>query len=242
MCSAELAGLSQSVELLAHSLPQQAPPQALRARVFAAVQAEAAAAPRHAPAPAATPAPRPAKVLELPRRQPSFAVWGWAAAAAVLAIGSFVSWRDAKGVRTQLAAARAQADSLGRQLADERVWASLAEAPHAKIVPLAPTPAGQAQLAAQMTFDPDSRRGVFVSERMPAPTGHDYQLWAISKSGPVSLGVVHADSAGRMHVRIPDCGDPAALGAFAISLEAAGGAPTSTAPAGPVVMVGKISG
>ncbi len=242
VCDGELARLSQSVELLAYSLPQQAPPAALRSRVLAAVQAAAAAEPRGASAPATAPDPRAARVIELPRRQSNFAAWGWAAAAAALAIASFVTWRQANDMRSQLAAARAQADSLQHQLADERQWAALEVAPQAKVVALAPTPAGAVQLAAHMTFDPATRRGVFVSDSMVAPAGHDYELWAISKSGPVSLGVVRADSSGRVRVRIADCGDPATLGAFAISLEAAGGAPTRNAPGGPVVMVGKIAG
>ena len=242
VCDEELARLSQSVELLAHSLPQQAPPAALRSRVLAAVQAQAAAESRGASTSSSAPGPRPARVIELPRRQSNFAAWGWAAAAAALAIASFVTWRQANDVRSQLVAARAQADSLQHQLADERQWAALEVASQAKVVALAPTPAGAAQLAAHMTFDPATRRGVFVSDSMVAPAGHDYQLWAISKSGPVSLGVVRADSSGRVRVRIADCGDPATLGAFAISLEATGGAPTPNAPAGPVVMVGKIAG
>lgn len=242
VCDAELARLSQSVELLAHSLPQQAPPAALRSRVLAAVKAAAAAESRDVSASSTAPESRTARVIELPRRQSNFAAWGWAAAAAALAIASFVTWRQANDVRSQLVAARAQADSLQLQLANERAWAALGEAPHARIVPLAPTPAGAPQLAAHMTFDPDSRRGEFVSDSMVAPTGHDYQLWAISKAGPVSLGLVRADSSGRVRVRIADCGDPATLGAFAISLEATGGAPTPNAPAGPVVMVGKIAG
>ena len=242
VCEAELARHSNCVGVLAHSLPQLAPPAALRSRVLAAVKAAAAAESRGASASSTASDPRPAQVIELPRRQSNFAAWGWAAAAAALAIASFVTWRSAERVRTELAAARAQADSLQHQLADERAWAALGEAPHARIVPLAPTPAGTPQLAAHMTFDPDSRRGEFVSDSMVAPMGHDYELWAISKAGPVSLGLVRADSSGRVRVRIADCGDPATLGAFAISLEATGGAPTPNAPAGPVVMVGKIAG
>ncbi|HKQ58188.1 MAG TPA: anti-sigma factor, partial [Candidatus Eisenbacteria bacterium] len=68
----------------------------------------------------------------------------------------------------------------------------------------------------------------------------DYELWAILPDGPKSLGVVRADATGRAEVRVPDAGDPAALAAFALSLEREGGSGDPRKPAGPVVMVGAI--
>jgi anti-sigma-K factor RskA len=93
---------------------------------------------------------------------------------------------------------------------------------------------------ASVAYDPATRRALVTCENFTAPAGHDYELWAIRASGPESLGLVRADTGGRAQIRIPDAGDPATLGAFAVSLEARGGAPTPHAPAGPVVMVGKL--
>ena len=73
-----------------------------------------------------------------------------------------------------------------------------------------------------------------------APPGKHYQLWAIANTGPASLGLVRTDRDGRATIRLPDAGDPFTLSAFAISLENEGGAPTATAPAGPVVMAARL--
>ena len=93
-----------------------------------------------------------------------------------------------------------------------------------------------------MTYDPVSRRAVVVCTNFSAPAGKDYELWGISKSGPASLGLVHADPNGHAVLHLENAGDPGSLAAFAVSLENEGGAPTSVAPAGPVVLLGKIPG
>ena len=83
---------------------------------------------------------------------------------------------------------------------------------------------------------------MIVFSNFTAPAGTDYELWALRDGKPASLGLIRADNSGHAIVRLPDTGDPGALGAFAVSLEKAGGSTTPTAPQGPVVMVGKLAG
>ena len=232
-CEAELRRLSESMLLLAAAAPQHPAPAAVRDRVLAAVRAEAGPTGR-------------ATISPLPRRErarTSPLTWVWAAAAVLLAVAALALWRNAQRTSVELAQVHTDRARLERELAEERRWAATLTAPAARVVALAPTPAAPstaAPLNARVMFDPATHRALAVFENFAPPAGHDYQLWAISDHGPSSLGVVHADSSGRAVVRIENTGDPAKLGAFAVSLENAGGAPTPTAPAGPVVMVGKL--
>ena len=94
-------------------------------------------------------------------------------------------------------------------------------------------------MSARATYDPASRRAVIVFENITVPSGKDLELWALRGAGVASLGLIHPDENGRAVLRLEDVGDPAELAGFAVSLEAAGGSPSKTAPGGPVVMAGK---
>jgi anti-sigma-K factor RskA len=225
VCEAELERLGAGVWLLANNAPQLRAPAALRGRVLDAVRAE----------------PRPPIPLPQRRRVP-VSTWAWAAAAVLIAAAGVFQWQAANVLQKKLAETRGEIARLEQQLDEERSWAALPEAPDARVIRLEPTPAGSPQLSARVTYDPATRRALVVCSDFTAPTGKDYELWAILKSGPQSLGLVHADRAGYAVVRVADAGDPLSLAAFAVSLENQGGAPTSTAPAGPVVMVGKTGG
>jgi anti-sigma-K factor RskA len=229
-CEAELERLSGAVSLLAASAPPVAPPAALRERVLAAARAEG----RGPGVESVPPIPR------LPRRGRSAATWAWAAAAVVLAVSTGVTWRVRERLDHELAASREQIRQLERQLADERSWAALLDSPTTSVVQLSMTPQGTAVLRAHAIYDPGSRRAVLVFDNLVTPPDSDYQLWGVHKSGPLSLGLIRADANGRAIIRVEDTGDPTTLAAFAVSLEREGGAPTATAPAGPVVMVGKL--
>ena len=95
---------------------------------------------------------------------------------------------------------------------------------------------------AHATYDPASRSAVVVFDHFHAPSGHDYELWAIRGGHPASLGLIQADPSGHAVMRIENVGDSASLTHFAVSLERQGGSPDKNAPAGPVVMLGKLSG
>ncbi len=228
-CEVEIDRLGRGAWAFAAATPRLLEPSALRARVFAEVRRESRQKDgRRAPIP-------------LPRRSVAPVLrWMAAAAAVVLAAFGAYEWRVASSLERELAAARGEVSRLNRQIQSEREWSAVAVAPQARIIDLKPTPAGSPQLRARVTYDPATRRALVAVSDFVTPSGKDYQLWAITKSGPASLGLVRADSKGRAVIQLDNAGDPFTLAAFAVSLEAAGGAPTPNAPAGPVVMVGKI--
>ncbi|HYM82118.1 MAG TPA: anti-sigma factor [Candidatus Limnocylindria bacterium] len=233
-CEAALADFSAATVLLAASAPAARPSAELKRRVMAAVRSDG---------PEAAPAPEGRRlVLERPRR--AMLSWAWAAVAAALVIATAISWNTASRLRTELEAKRSQMTELEQRLADEQRWAAVLSAPQARVVELATTPQGTPDLKARVTYDPATQRAVVVFENFRAPTGHDYELWAIrgATPAPASLGLVKADDTGHAVLRLENVGDPATLGAFAVSLEPAGGSPNPAAPSGPVVMLGKVSG
>lgn len=250
VCEAELEVFSATVVALAASTPPALPSTALRERVLEAARSDRAQA---APAPGrviddratfadvGSPAKAPGRVIEMRPRRPMFGVTvAWGAVAAALAIATAIAWNAANHLRTELDATRHQLAEAQQQLADERRWAAVLNAPDARVAELSITPAGAAVLRARATFDPKSRSAVLVFENFAAPTGKDYELWAMRADGVRSLGLIKADTGGHAVVRVADVGDPSTLAGFAVSLERAGGSGNPTAPAGPVVMAGKL--
>ena len=244
MCQAALAEFSDASVLLAASAPLAQPGPALRQRVLAAVAAPGIREPEPPAEQVREPVDTRGRVIELrPRRAPFFtAGWGWAAAAALLALVTALEWTQAARLRGELESNRLRLADLERRFADESRWSEVLNAPAAKVVYLAPTGKGSSELRARATYDPVSRRAVVVFENVRAPQGSDYQLWAIVGGAPASLGVVKADAAGHAMMRLENLGEPKLLAAFAISLEPAGGSPNPNAPSGPVVMLGKLEG
>lgn len=240
-CEAELRHLADGVTVLAASAPPFSPPPGLKARVLERIATEGVDRKLRA-----VPGSR---VLPIrPRRTPAMA-WGWAAAAAVLAVTSVALWRVTDRLNGELIAARQSLDTQrqelvekDRQIAEQQRWSELMAGAGARFVDLQLTPDGNAVLKARAIYDPQSRRAMILFTNFTPPVGSDYELWALRDGQPASLGVIHADADGRALMKLPDTGDPAHLGAFAVSLEKAGGSSSRTAPEGPVVMVGKLAG
>lgn len=229
---AALRDFGDAAALLAHAAPPVTAATGLRMRVLEAVRTEGESA-------------APARVLRLPGRRSTWTRgWtvGWVAAAAAFAIATFITAREARVAREQLAETRERVAELQRSLGEERQWAELLTSTRTRQVRLAATPDGDAQLAAVALYDPLSQRALVTFEHFAAPTGHDYELWAIRDGKPASLGLIRADGSGRAVMRLQEVGSAAALGAFAVSLEATGGSPRDDAPGGPVVMVGALAG
>ena len=243
-CEAESRRLAEGAVLLATSAPQVAAPAALKSKVFNRIRAEGVVRSPELARPAAR------KIIELPqRRRSSPLVWAFAAAAALLAVTSVLMWSAGERLRGDLTAARAELDTQRRQLADKQQelaeaqrWSALVEGAGTRLVDLQITPAGNTVLKARALYDPQAHRAMIVFTNFTPPSGSDYELWALRDGKPASLGVIHADASGRAIVKLPDTGDPTNLGAFAVSLEKAGGSSTPTAPQGPVVMVGQLAG
>ena len=243
ICLAELRELSSGATVLAMSAPSLRAPAAVRERILAAAtgQGEERVAETHTPEPAprvAPPAERPATIVLRPKW--AGLTWGLAAAAALLAVAGVFAWQRAQQLDRELAAARARATELERTLADERAWAGLPALPGTQVVRLAPTPDGDSTLVAQVIYHSGVQRAMVVAERFALPADRAYELWAITASGPTSLGVVHPDAEGRVVARLEQVGGGEPIAAFAFSLEASGGSADKHKPSGPVVMVGHV--
>jgi anti-sigma-K factor RskA len=223
-CRAELRALAGGTTVLAMSAPPLRAPAALRERVLAAAVRQ------------------PAAVVIRPEFRWRPVVWGLAAAAALLAVAGVFAWQRAVTLDRALAAARARAIELERTLETERAWAGLPTAPGTRIVQLAVTPDGDSTLAARVIYHAASRRAMVVGERLVPPAGRAYELWAITASGPASLGVVAPDRQGHVVARLEQVGGDEPIAAFAFSLEGPGGSPDKKKPSGPVVLVGHIGG
>ena len=242
-CEAELKRLADAAVLLAAAAPPVAPPPALKVRVLERVRAEGARAPSRAEADAT-------RVIPMrPRRQASISTWGWAAAAAVLAVTSIVTWRASERLRGELVSAQQQLEAQRQQLAEKQQqldeaqrWSALLEGEGTRVVDLQLTPQGSAILRARAVYDPRTHRAVIVFTNFTPPSGADYQLWALRGGHPESLGLIRSDATGRAVVKLPDLGDATGLDAFAVSLEKTGGSTSPAGPEGPVVMVGKLGG
>jgi anti-sigma-K factor RskA len=249
-CERALAEYSEGAVLLAKSLPEELPNPSLRDRVMIAASAgrrEATQAPRLEriePGVESRPRmPEPRVVKLEPERRGGGSPWtaiGWALAAA-LAVVAYLGFAQKQGAGRQVADLEAQLRAAQGRLADEQRWAAVLSAPGARVSVLAATPQARHGLAGRATIDPATRRAVLVLENVTAPPGRDYELWAIRGKAPRALGLIAANSAGRAIVHLDDVGDPRTLNAFAVSLEPKGGAPTTDAPTGPVVLVGKVS-
>ena len=245
-CERALADFSAGIERLAASAPPAMPGPGVRTAVLEQVRAEAARRDHphagRAAQPPAIPALKPAP-LPRPRRRPAALTWAFAAAAAILAVSTTVTWRGAEQLRTELRGARERVARAEIELAAEREWAAIATRPGARAVDMVPLEGGVTLPQVRVTYDPGSRRAIVAFERLAPPTGSDFELWAVlDREGPRSLGVVRPDAGGRAVVRVPDAGDPAALTAFALSLERAGGSTDPRKPGGPVVLVGSVKG
>ena len=254
-CEAALADFGTAAALVAASARPVALPAGLKARVMSEVRSTPQAGPIAPANPTAgrdvTPPARdvtpPARerpgVVEMPRR----AVWGYgewalATAAVILAVTTLTTWKSAQTLQQELTAKRKEVESLGQQLMEEKRWTEVLAAPNAEAASFSITPAGAKELKARAIYDPASRRAVIVFDNFEAPSGRDYQLWALRGQGVASLGVIHTNGLGHAVLRIDDAGDAKDLGGFAVSLEPSGGSPNPNAPTGPVVMAAKFGG
>lgn len=227
-CSTDVRELMRVTEALACLVPQLEPPPQLRNRVLDAAL-------RAAAAPAA----------ETVRSSRSVPAWMAAAAAlAALAIGLYAAslYADSARMEAELERARLRIASAERELAQLREAAGAAE--RARMV-LVAADVSQVELHGQ-TAAPrahgralwsDSAGLLFTAADLPAlPAGRVYQLWVVTKSQPLSAGLVTPDAAGRASLvtDMPPGTQPVQI---ALTIEPAGGVP---APTGAVLLAGAI--
>lgn len=126
-----------------------------------------------------------------------------------------------------------QASRLGKPAEEiARIFSS----PYSKMATLSGT--DMAKNAYALVFvEPDTRRGFFYANNLPAlPAGKTYQLWVITDK-PVSAGVFSLDHGRKGRVIIQSVPDVATIKKFAVSLEPAGGKPQ---PTGAVYLAGDL--
>jgi anti-sigma-K factor RskA len=198
-CRGEVQSLREVAALLANAAPAATPPLALRERILRDAH----------------------RVRPIGARRASLP-WLAAAACLVLALGigyAYLRERDAlEQARVSLAARRdtiAARDSLIATIfSPDVVTAALAAT-------------GQAP-SARVYWNPSRRRVVMaVFHLPPAPPGRTYQLWAIAKGKPVSLGIFNPGPDGQL---VAQMALPADLKfeLTAVTEEPAGGSPQPT--------------
>ncbi len=223
-CEERVAADAEAAALLSWSAPTAALSPDFTRRVVAAARADGERA-------------IPARPLRLPSREGRGFRWSWALAGTALA-ASIVAVVGLLRLQSELDAERRLAQQLADSLRSERRWAEVVSAPGARVANLSPTASGAPDLRGRAVYDPATRSAVLVLANAAAPSGRDYELWAIAGTQPRSLGVVQADEAGNAVVRLADVGAPEAIDALALSLEPDGGSPDPSAPSGPVVLLG----
>jgi anti-sigma-K factor RskA len=221
------------LDALARSVPQVAPPAALRARVLEAATAQSQS---HGTAIPFTPRPDPVRASSR---------WPWlvAAAAASIAVTTSIGWSRAVAEVRQLEATVADLRTTAATLLNVRASydreqqarlraAAILGAPDVTVTALnGIVPAERARARVYMS---QSRGLLMAAEDLPPlPTGRVYQLWTIVAGQPVSAGLFSPDADGRGDVVGAAPGGP--VDAFAVTLEPEGGVP---APTGAKVLLG----
>ena len=228
-CRLEVRGAALVAEGLGRAVDQQEPPAGLRDRVLKAAVASTKTDTR----------------LEGPASGSLRGPWLLLAASlAAVALGLY-AWTlqtrlretDAalESARAQLAALQTQVVELRRGMTDD-AWrtAEVLGAPDVVRVELAGQPA--APQATGRAFYSPSRGLVFTAANLPPlPAGRVYQLWVVTGTVKVSVGVMSPDSAGRLRdVSQITAGRPDAI---ALSIESEGGVPQ---PTGAMYLVGSL--
>jgi anti-sigma-K factor RskA len=205
-----------------------AAPETPPAAVKAALMERIAAAPPAARA--------PAPVRPLPRRRS--AIWpvvlSGAMAAGLAAV--VVGWTVSATYEKRLDTLARDADQLKAELRGQQAVIAILRDPVTQVVALAGLPPAPGARARMMWHE--KAGGVFVATGLPAPPeGKAYQLWAIAGSNaPVSAGVFSVDASGTGSLSVRPLPGVAAVNAFAVTLEPAGGLP---APSGEMYLLGK---
>lgn len=241
----EPAGQEAAAAAESGAEPGAGPPHARRASDSAASSAADSGAPR---------TPRRSDFMKMTprgRAERNWVLTGLAlAAAAGLAI---VSWQAlnlnhrAETAAEALADAQHTIEGLKSELEGVKATAArqaelvrlLAE-PNSGLITLAalaPAPGA----SARVLWDPTARKGyLWVRNLPPEAQDKDYQLWALAGQTPMSAGVFSVGADGTALVPLDTLAlPPEPIGAFAITLEPAGGLP---APTGAILLMGSVTG
>jgi anti-sigma-K factor RskA len=221
-CRAEMNAVAQTFDAIGRSVPDVAPPAALRDRILAIpTQVPQALASTHV----ASVAPSGSRRVMLP--------WLAAAAAGLVAVAAL--WQagtaraEVERLRVELAQAQLMAGeaqiaraSLTKELEEVSEQAAVLRASDLVAYTLAGDGATRNTHARAYVTHKDGM--VFTADGLPAlPAGKVYQLWVIVDSRPVSVGVFSPDASGRVHAVMPTPAIGSMPGAVAVTLEPTGG-------------------
>jgi hypothetical protein len=162
----------------------------------------------------------------------------WAILLAVLClVGLAVTGWYAYGLRERIALVSKDLERVTAESQEAARALDVVQSPHLELVPLA----GQAIAPAcegRVLWSPDTRKAVLYAFGLPKPpAGKDYQLWVIVGSAPRSAGVFPVDDLGQALFVLAEVPEEAGLGAFAVTLEPAGGLHE---PSGPMYLLGAV--
>jgi anti-sigma-K factor RskA len=191
-------------------------------------------APTYEPAPAAWPPRGPVVVSE---RKPSF--WQRLAPAVAFAgilataLSGFMAYRSnlqIRHMRSDLERLQAENQALARVM-------DVVQSDRLRLIALGGTEHAP-QSSGRVLWSPDAKKAVLYASGLPRPpAGRDYQLWVIEGQTPRSEGVFPVDAQGRATHVLPEVPAPGGVGAFAVTLEPAGGVPQ---PTGDMVLLGAV--
>jgi len=235
---AEIAALRAALEEYALTF-EQAPPAALREQVLAAL--------KNLDEPAEE-SETGGREIALPVTPPTMSIhrtaqfsWLMAASWAFLALsllGNLLFYARWRSSEDRLSLAEAQNNTLAQRVDVQQARYSeeltALQDPATRKIDLKGTP-DLPNARAVVYWNAPSRKVYLASGQLPAaPTGKQYQLWAIVGGKPVDAGVFNLENG---LLRLKNMG---AAQAFAISLEATGGSTTALGPKGPVVLAGEV--
>lgn len=221
-----VATLRASRDALAGSLPQVAPPPALKQKILAQITAQEKVVPLSSGS----------------ERSGGRAIWlPWALAACLamvcgisLSQQKILSQKNSEQAK-QLADLNQMVNSLHNETQDlKQAVATLQETNRlasVRIAMLTSMLADSPKAVAVSLWDNQQQRGVFVAQNLkPLPAGRDYQLWVMDPKypTPVSAGVFQVDAQGNMRVQFKADKLIESADKFAVTQEPKGGLPTPT--------------
>ena len=256
-CELELGRMDAVGDALAYAAPLVAPPAELRDRILLAVDADLAASKREQ-APVAPP-PHVAPRADGP--SPNYSPGPWpqpdraGASAPAAKRGGFLgglapalafagvlvavlSGVHALKLRSQLALVRADLERVQAENQELARIMDIVGSPRLRVVALGGQ-AGTPGAEGRVLWSPEGKKAVLYAYGLPKPpAGKDYQLWVIEGSTPRSEGVFPVDEKGQAQHVLPEVPAAGGVGAFAVTLEPAGGL---SAPSGPMVLLGSVT-
>jgi anti-sigma-K factor RskA len=227
-CAATVRAELRAAQALAFAVEPVEPPAGLRERVL---RAAARTAPGQAPAPTS-------------RRSlaPFYAVAASIAAVGLLAYAITLRARierletELQAANRRTGVAQSQLVALQARVEQASSMTTILVAADVRRVDLQGGPDAP-EAAARAYWSPD-RGLVFAGTRLPAlPAGRVYQLWLVTATAPVSVGLLTPDESGRVNIVAAPPRLPGPIAAIAVTLEPAGGVP---APTGPKYLVGAL--